>query len=61
MEGNFLELLGLGIATFVATNIDDLFILMAFFANRRFPISQVLFVLYRVVRTGPGKEQSLQI
>jgi cadmium resistance protein CadD (predicted permease) len=46
MEGNFLELLGLGIATFVATNIDDLFILMAFFANRRFPISQVVLGQY---------------
>jgi cadmium resistance protein CadD (predicted permease) len=46
MEGNFLELLGLGIATFVATNIDDLFILMAFFANRRFPISQVILGQY---------------
>lgn len=46
IEGNFLELLGLGIATFVATNIDDLFILMAFFANRRFPISQVVLGQY---------------
>lgn len=46
IEGNFLELLGLGIATFVATNIDDLFILMVFFANRRFPISQVVLGQY---------------
>jgi cadmium resistance protein CadD (predicted permease) len=46
IEGNFLELLGLGIATFVATNIYDLFILMAFFANRRFPISQVVLGQY---------------
>jgi cadmium resistance protein CadD (predicted permease) len=46
MEGNFLELLGLGFATFVATNIDDLFILMAFFANRRFPIFQVVLGQY---------------
>jgi cadmium resistance protein CadD (predicted permease) len=46
MDGNFLELLGLGFATFVATNIDDLFILMAFFANRRFPIFQVVLGQY---------------
>jgi cadmium resistance protein CadD (predicted permease) len=32
----FLSLIWLGIASFMATNIDDLLILMAFFANPRF-------------------------
>jgi cadmium resistance protein CadD (predicted permease) len=31
------EVIGLGIVAFVATNIDDLFILMIFFAKRSFP------------------------
>jgi cadmium resistance protein CadD (predicted permease) len=46
MEG-FLELLGLSFAAFIATNIDDLFILMAFFANHsRFPTSQIVLGQY---------------
>jgi cadmium resistance protein CadD (predicted permease) len=34
---------GVGIAAFVSTNIDDLFILMVFFAaNHRFPTHQIV-------------------
>jgi cadmium resistance protein CadD (predicted permease) len=42
----FLEVFGVGIAAFVATNIDDLFILMVFFAKRRFPPSQIILGQY---------------
>jgi cadmium resistance protein CadD (predicted permease) len=44
----FISLIGIGAAAFVATNIDDLFILMAFFATNRsrFPISQVVLGQY---------------
>ncbi|HWS20315.1 MAG TPA: cadmium resistance transporter [Nitrososphaera sp.] len=44
---DFISLIGIGATSFAATNIDDLFILMAFFANRRrFPISQVVLGQY---------------
>ena len=43
---DFFSLIGLGIGAFVATNIDDLFILMAFFANRRFPAAQTVLGQY---------------
>src|SRR5688500_17448851 len=43
---DFLTAAGLGIGAFVATNIDDLFILMAFFANPKFPKSHVVFGQY---------------
>lgn len=44
---DFFGIVGIGVTAFVATNIDDLFILMAFFANRcRFPISQVVLGQY---------------
>jgi cadmium resistance protein CadD (predicted permease) len=39
-------MLGIGIGAFVATNIDDLFILMAFFAKSNFPTSQVVLGQY---------------
>jgi cadmium resistance protein CadD (predicted permease) len=42
----FFEVIGVGIAAFVATNIDDLFILMVFFANRSFPTSQIVLGQY---------------
>jgi cadmium resistance protein CadD (predicted permease) len=42
----FFEVIGVGIAAFVATNIDDLFILMVFFANRSFPTSQIILGQY---------------
>lgn len=39
-------LIGLGIAAFVGSNIDDLFILIIFFANPKFPKSQVVLGQY---------------
>src|SRR5918995_413430 len=43
MTADFISIIGIGATLFVATNIDDLVILMAFFANRRsFPIFQVV-------------------
>ena len=43
---DFPALLGIGIAAFVSTNIDDLFILMVFFATPRFPSSQIVLGQY---------------
>jgi cadmium resistance protein CadD (predicted permease) len=40
------EIIGLGIVAFVATNIDDLFILMVFFARRNFPTYQIVLGQY---------------
>jgi cadmium resistance protein CadD (predicted permease) len=40
------EIIGLGIVAFVATNIDDLFILMVFFARRSFPTYQIVLGQY---------------
>lgn len=37
-----LEVLGVSISAFVATNIDDLFILIVFFAKRSFPPFQII-------------------
>lgn len=42
----FLSVIAVGIASFVATNIDDLVILMAFFANSRFPAFQIVLGQY---------------
>jgi cadmium resistance protein CadD (predicted permease) len=42
----FFEVTGVGIAAFVGTNIDDLFILMVFFAKRSFPPSQIILGQY---------------
>jgi cadmium resistance protein CadD (predicted permease) len=42
----FFEVTGVGIAAFVGTNIDDLFILMVFFAKRSFPTSQIIVGQY---------------
>jgi cadmium resistance protein CadD (predicted permease) len=39
-------LAGVGIAAFVSTNIDDLFILMVFLVNPRFPVSQIVLGQY---------------
>jgi cadmium resistance protein CadD (predicted permease) len=41
-----LEVIALGIGAFVATNIDDLFILMVFFAKRSFPTTQIIVGQY---------------
>jgi len=47
VAADFISLIGVGATSFAATNIDDLFILMAFFANRQsFPISQVVLGQY---------------
>ena len=43
---NFSAVVGVGIAAFVSTNIDDLLILMAFFATHRFPPSQIVLGQY---------------
>jgi cadmium resistance protein CadD (predicted permease) len=43
---DFPGLVGVGITAFVATNIDDLFILMVFFATPRFPSSQIVLGQY---------------
>ena len=45
MAGIF-EVLSVGVATFVATNIDDLFILMLFFSKRKYPATQVIIGQY---------------
>ena len=43
---DFPALVGVSIAAFVATNIDDFFILMVFFATPRFPSSQIVLGQY---------------
>jgi cadmium resistance protein CadD (predicted permease) len=43
---DFPALVGIGIAAFVSTNIDDLFILMVFFATLRFPSFQIVLGQY---------------
>src|ERR671910_2732455 len=42
MTAAILETIVLGIGAFVATNIDDLFVLIVFFAKRNFPQSQIV-------------------
>lgn len=41
-----LEIIGIGVGAFVATNIDDLFILIVFFAKRNFPTWQIILGQY---------------
>jgi cadmium resistance protein CadD (predicted permease) len=43
---DFPALIGVGIAAFVSTNVDDLFILMIFFATLRFPAFQIVLGQY---------------
>jgi cadmium resistance protein CadD (predicted permease) len=43
---DFAALVGVGIAAFVSTNVDDLLILMAFFATPRFPPFQIVLGQY---------------
>ena len=44
---DFFGIVGIGITAFVATNIDDLLILIAFFANsHRFPLPQIVLGQY---------------
>jgi cadmium resistance protein CadD (predicted permease) len=42
----FIEVISVGIAAFVPTNIDDLFILMVFFSKRSFPPFQIMLGQY---------------
>jgi cadmium resistance protein CadD (predicted permease) len=40
---NYFGILGIGATAFVTTNVDDLFILAAFFGNNhRFPLPQII-------------------
>jgi cadmium resistance protein CadD (predicted permease) len=48
---DFSLLVGVGIAAFVSTNIDDLLILMAFFATPRFPPFQIVLGQYIGMRS----------
>jgi cadmium resistance protein CadD (predicted permease) len=43
---DFFNTVGIGTIAFVATNIDDLFILIAFFANCRFSLPQIVLGQY---------------
>jgi cadmium resistance protein CadD (predicted permease) len=43
---DFFSVIGLGIVSFIATNLDDMLILMTFFANIRFPPFQVILGQY---------------
>ncbi|MDQ3853198.1 MAG: hypothetical protein M3299_10230 [Thermoproteota archaeon] len=42
MVADFLSLMGLGIAAFAATNIDDIFVLMMFFSALSIPPRHVV-------------------
>ncbi|MGA8844396.1 MAG: cadmium resistance transporter [Nitrososphaeraceae archaeon] len=42
MSINFIALVGIGISAFIATNIDDIFVLMFFFSNSTFEKGQVI-------------------
>ena len=39
---DFIALIGIGISAFIATNIDDIFVLMFFFSNSTFEKGQVI-------------------
>jgi cadmium resistance protein CadD (predicted permease) len=43
---DFFGIVGIGATAFVATNIDDLLILIAFFANSRFPLPHIVLGQY---------------
>jgi cadmium resistance protein CadD (predicted permease) len=43
---DFFDIVGIGTIAFVATNIDDLLILIAFFANSRFSLPQIVLGQY---------------
>ncbi len=43
---NIFEAIAIGVGAFLASNIDDLLILMAFFANKYFPITHVIVGQY---------------
>ena len=54
---DFFGIVGIGATAFVATNIDDLLILIAFFANSRYPLRQIVLGQY----TGMGALLALGI
>jgi cadmium resistance protein CadD (predicted permease) len=54
---DFFGIVGIGTTAFVATNIDDLLILIAFFANSRYPLRQIVLGQY----TGMGALLTLGI
>jgi cadmium resistance protein CadD (predicted permease) len=43
---DFFSLVGIGISAFVATNIDDIFVLMLFFSSSNYSKWQVVFGQY---------------
>jgi cadmium resistance protein CadD (predicted permease) len=43
---DLISLIGIGLSAFVATNIDDIFLLMLFFSNTKFPMWQVVIGQY---------------
>jgi cadmium resistance protein CadD (predicted permease) len=43
---DILGLVAIGVAAFVATNIDDIFVLMMFFSSMTFPVRQVILGQY---------------
>ena len=43
---DFFALIGIGISSFIATNIDDIFVLMLFFSTSKFPKSQIVICQY---------------
>lgn len=43
---SLVTLIGLGIGVFVSTNIDDVFVLVAFFADKRFSVTEVVIGQY---------------
>jgi cadmium resistance protein CadD (predicted permease) len=43
---SLVTLIGLGIGVFVSTNIDDVFVLVAFFADKKFSVAEVVIGQY---------------
>jgi len=43
---DFFALIGIGISSFIATNIDDIFVLMLFFSTSNFPKTQIVVGQY---------------
>ena len=43
---DFFSLIGIGISAFVATNVDDIFVLMIFFSSSNFQKGQVVVGQY---------------
>jgi cadmium resistance protein CadD (predicted permease) len=43
---DIIGLVAIGVAAFVATNIDDIFVLMIFFSSLAYPVRQIVLVQY---------------